>query len=71
MQNLCSLLSDLWKDLSYSSSTTIYGWMNFRTPTTEIVAAVLFHTELRVVGMSENPGGGNNVVGIIPPSTDG
>ena len=44
MQNLCSLLSDLWKDLSYSSTTTIYGWMNFRTPTTEIVAAVLFHT---------------------------
>ena len=46
--------------------------MNFRTPTTEIVAAVLFHTELRVVGMSENLGeGGNNVVGIIPPPTDG
>ena len=29
---------------SLSSSTSHHGWMNFRTPTTEIGAAVLFHT---------------------------
>ena len=29
---------------SLSSGTSHHGWMNFRTPTTEIGAAVLFHT---------------------------